>query len=473
MAPRLGIRSATTFSSMGLLIITAVSVLVLVGVVTALQRSMELVSRDTRSAALAGDIEVAVLMYQRLSNLLRVTAEPEIAEARSEVAERIEQLLVQLPLYQGVGEEQRLIGELSLAMSNYLQRRDELDATGIDLEEMVHLSSVPLDELLEILDSLREVNDLQVSTATTRALQANRLSIYFALGALTLLIAGSVVLSAGVQRYLLRPIVALRQAMEDFRQGDMSARGDDSQGALEICDLARMFNDMGSTLEQQRRAQIEFLGGVAHDLKNPLSTLKSGIYLLALEPSEPQRARMRIMLDSQIELLVRMVDDFLDSARIEAGELELRCMEFDARHLTTELVQAYAALVPRRKLVLDEPMDAPVRLNADPMRIEQVLRNLIGNAIKYSTEGDIVVRLTTEDEHVVLEVVDHGIGIPESEQSRIFLPFKRRELNAAPGVGLGLSVVRRIVQAHGGTIEVESQEGLGSTFRVRLPRGSP
>jgi signal transduction histidine kinase len=230
-----------------------------------------------------------------------------------------------------------------------------------------------------------------------------------------------------------------------------------------------MFNDMAISLSQQRKAQLTFLAGVAHDLKNPLSTLKTGMYTLEHEASEVRRGNTRATLDRQVDLLNRMVDDLLDATRIEAGQLELRWATFDLRRLVNDVVRLYVPTAPEHQITSRIP-DEPVMVEADGLRIEQVLRNLVSNAIKFSPYGGSVeVALERGSNEVALSVSDRGIGIPRDEHTSIFLPFRRRDLNVAPGAGLGLSVVRRIVSAHGGSIDVESEPGAGSTFRVRLP----
>jgi signal transduction histidine kinase len=177
------------------------------------------------------------------------------------------------------------------------------------------------------------------------------------------------------------------------------------------------------------------------------------------------------ILERQLGRLTRMVGDLLDASRIEAGELELNVEEVDLRKVAREVVELYAPTSPAHQVELEAP-EQPVRVRADPLRLEQVVSNLVSNAIKYAPEGGPVkVVVGVEGDEAVLAVKDRGVGIPPEEIPDLFLPFRRRAMtrNLAPGAGLGLSVVRRILQAHGGRIEVESVQGTGSTFRIRLP----
>ncbi len=450
------------FAAIGIIVVS-----ILVGTASVLERAIETVSRDTKSAAIADEIEVSAFEYQRLSNLLRITDEPEIVEAHAEVGSRLRELVTRATQYVGAAPEQRLIERLSAALSHYLRVRSEIDAETRDIEKLMRGSRPAFTELVSAVEALRDLNDVQAENARVRAQRAQGLSAMVGVTASVLLVVGFVLIGFGVRRYLARPVLALHGAVAAFRDGDLNVRGN-PHGARELAELARMFNEMAGRLAEQRRAQLEFLAGVAHDLKNPLTTLRNGLLMLEHERSETQRGRKRDVLDDQVALLARMIDDLLDATRIEAGELELRCVPFDLRNLVRNIVQMYAPTAPAHRIVARLP-PVPVYFVADPLRIEQVLRNLLSNAIKYSPGGSIDVRVDQDGASTVIEVTDSGYGIAPQDVSNIFLPFRRRNLNVASGAGLGLSVVRRIVVGHGGSIEVDSCVGKGSTFRVRLP----
>jgi signal transduction histidine kinase len=167
-----------------------------------------------------------------------------------------------------------------------------------------------------------------------------------------------------------------------------------------------------------------------------------------------------------------MIDDILDAARIEAGELSLSVRDHDLKESIAGLVAVYAHGSRRHDIELRTP-ESPVVVVVDPLRIEQAVGNLVSNAIKYSPAGGkIEVELRVERAEAVITVRDRGLGIPPEELPHIFEPF-RRGTDVATGAGLGLSVLHRIVTAHGGRVEVESEAGRGSTFRVRLPLRAP
>jgi signal transduction histidine kinase len=221
--------------------------------------------------------------------------------------------------------------------------------------------------------------------------------------------------------------------------------------------------------QRQRENQLAFLAGVAHDLRNPIAALKMAIHGLQAEQSEARRTRTLAILDRQMGHLARMIDDLLDATRIEAGRLELHLEDVNLRDVVENVVRLYAPTAPDHDVRVTAS-DAGVMVHADPFRLEQVLSNLLSNAIKFSPAGGAVeVRVEIEDAHAMLSVTDHGIGISPEVVSELFTPFRRHRPDVASGAGLGLSIVRRIVSAHGGSVDVESQPGSGATFRVRLP----
>ena len=176
------------------------------------------------------------------------------------------------------------------------------------------------------------------------------------------------------------------------------------------------------------------------------------------------------MLDRQLTRIERMLGDLIDTAKAEAGQLELRFEPCDARSLVRNVVELFESVSLGHVIETRLP-DEPVMIECDPLRIEQVVGNLVSNAIKYSPEASpILVALSTQRGDAMIDVVDHGIGISPDDRQRLFEPFRRGRAaqDGPPGVGLGLFVGRRIIEGHGGRIEVDSAPGRGSTFRIHL-----
>ncbi|HET7035140.1 MAG TPA: ATP-binding protein [Thermomicrobiaceae bacterium] len=248
------------------------------------------------------------------------------------------------------------------------------------------------------------------------------------------------------------------------------------RAALAI-DNARLYQ----AAQQALRYRDEFLSIASHELKTPLTTLKGYAQLLrrVLERQPEDAARLTRVVDElqqQMERFELLVTDLLDVSRIEQGHLELRPEPVELSELARRVLARFAqeGLVPSgHRLALDVP--EPIVGRWDAERLDQVLTNLISNAVKYSPGGgEVRVSLRERDGQAEVTVTDQGIGIPEQELSELFKPFMRgAAARLFPGTGLGLYISRNLVELHGGTIEAASRLGQGSRFTVRLPlRGS-
>lgn len=231
--------------------------------------------------------------------------------------------------------------------------------------------------------------------------------------------------------------------------------------------------------EEERRV---FVDTVAHDLKSPLQVIKSQAQLLRrrLRRNQPITDDVLETRLSQIEdSVVRstdMINEMLDASRLRSGEpLELMLEETDLAPLVTDAVDAYRRMSDRHNLVVDLP-DEPLIGMWDRPRIGRVLANLLSNAVRYSPEGgQITVTARREDDGedawAVVAVRDDGMGIPLADQAHVFEAYRRggNVEGSVRGTGIGLAGCKQITEQHGGTIELESVEGQGSTFTVRLP----
>lgn len=232
-------------------------------------------------------------------------------------------------------------------------------------------------------------------------------------------------------------------------------------------------------LLQQRddadKRKDEFLAMLAHELRNPLAPLRTGLQLLKLDPPPELVARTKATMERQITNLTRLIDDLLDVSRITRGKIVLRKNSVDVRQSISEGVSAAQPLATSKSLELHvEVPGEPVILAADPVRLEQIIGNLIGNAIKFTPAGgSIRVSLDVDGEWAVMRVRDTGAGIPPDQIDRVFDLFGQATVSidrGLGGLGIGLTVVRLIAELHGGTANIFSEgEGLGTEAVVRLP----
>ncbi|MEZ4388797.1 MAG: HAMP domain-containing sensor histidine kinase [Candidatus Krumholzibacteriia bacterium] len=235
--------------------------------------------------------------------------------------------------------------------------------------------------------------------------------------------------------------------------------------------------DPDDTAREAQRAEFQSL--VAHDLRSPLAVIQGYAGLLATGLSGPLNGDQREFvagIELKIEELVRLLDDFLDYQRLEAGALALRRESVGLADLAAQLVEEYAGRAARRGQVLSLDLDgSDLSLDADPLRVRQILDNLLCNAVKYADEGTwIRIGGRRVGQDVELTVADGGPGVPAAELAVLFRPYGRGSLaGRASGTGLGLLVVQRLVECHGGRIAVESPAGAGLRFVVTLPQIGP
>ncbi len=257
-----------------------------------------------------------------------------------------------------------------------------------------------------------------------------------------------------------------------YTAGDLTLAQDLARRCALAVDNARLYQDA----QQAIRARDEFLSVAAHELKTPITSLRGFAQVTirqiqkegSLDPIRIQRALQ--VIDHQSDKLTRLVVQLLDVSRIQAGRLVLYREQAELSNLVAGVVASAQAATSKHNLVLHTPASAWAMV--DPIRLEQVVTNLVDNAIKYSPEGgDIEVDLRiAEVEGVRLSVRDHGIGIPPQYRSRVFDRFYQvDDGSCAGGMGLGLYISRHIVELHGGKIEVDGPSDGGTRFVVKLP----
>jgi signal transduction histidine kinase/CheY-like chemotaxis protein len=221
------------------------------------------------------------------------------------------------------------------------------------------------------------------------------------------------------------------------------------------------------------QARTQFLANMSHEIRTPLNGLL-GMLALALDGPLPAQQRQQLMIahDSG-RMLVELLNDVLDLSKFEFGQLELERTPFDLANLVEEAASLLSQnAAPGVELSCLIAPDLPGEVIGDPLRVRQILNNLLSNALKFTRHGRVDVRLTALADGILLEVRDTGIGIAPEALSRIFQPFTQAEAGISRkfgGTGLGLTLTRRLCEAMQGTLEVHSQPGLGSRFSVRLP----
>ncbi|MEU4523282.1 HAMP domain-containing sensor histidine kinase [Amycolatopsis sp. NPDC024027] len=279
----------------------------------------------------------------------------------------------------------------------------------------------------------------------------------------------AVALTALVARRLSRPLRALTEAAQQDRPAPVKSRD-------EVGYLAAAFNDLTARrerIEEQRKAMVS---DIAHELRNPLNVIRG-----RLEAAEDghlpfDRALSGSLLEETV-LLQHIVDDLQDLAAADAGQLRLHPEPLDAAELAGHVATAHADRAAAGGVTLTVEALGEATLPADPVRLRQVVGNLVTNAIRHTPPGGrVTIRISSTVDEVMLAVADTGSGIAAEDLPHVFDRFWRAEKSRSRqtgGSGLGLAIVRHLVAAHGGTVTVESEVDAGSTFTVRLPKADP
>lgn len=238
--------------------------------------------------------------------------------------------------------------------------------------------------------------------------------------------------------------------------------------------LAYIFRDVTREVENERM-KADFHSMIAHDLRSPMSVIQGYVSLMASGKTGEVNATQAEFLESvnrKITEMTALLNDFLDMSKMDAGFVNLKCQDLDLGELIGEVVADLSPMADSRDIELRVDLAAgPVDIHADPLRLTQILRNIISNAIKYNVEaGWIRVTVTAGDGYARVGVADGGIGMSEDELRVLFQPYTRGATQRTiKGVGLGVVIVKKLVEAHGGEVSVVSEPGRGSLFSFTLP----
>lgn len=225
--------------------------------------------------------------------------------------------------------------------------------------------------------------------------------------------------------------------------------------------------------EAASRAKSAFLAAMSHELRTPLSGVIGYAQILQADPrlAPDQQERLQIVQHSG-EHLLRMINDVLDLAKIEAGRIELHAEDFSLANLLHDIAASHAPAAARKGLAfaLEPDPDLPGHVRGDPLKLRQVLDNLLGNALKFTSLGGVTLRVRRDGDRLAFAVSDTGPGIAPGDQARLFQPFERAGPRGdIPGTGLGLAISRVLVERMGGALTLDSAPGRGSTFAFAVP----
>jgi len=297
--------------------------------------------------------------------------------------------------------------------------------------------------------------------------------------ALALLLATAIAITGGffLIRSSLKPLDHMAVRAQRITSRNLHERMPVHHTGDELQELSISLNRMIERLEEAFHHIRRFSADVSHELRTPLTIMRGELESVVQNPIIDSEAREALgaVLEETVRLS-KIVDQLLIMSRLDAGEAFVEVSRFDFSELVKSTVEHMRLLAEEKKLSVKVEAADPVHVEGDPSRLQQVVVNLLDNAIKYTPEnGSVSVKVCAEADKAVLTVADSGIGISQEAQAHIFERFYRTDKARSRqmgGTGLGLSIVKSIGVAHGGLVSVQSAEGYGSTFRFEIPRSA-
>ena len=289
-----------------------------------------------------------------------------------------------------------------------------------------------------------------------------------------------------LKNWLTDPIRELTQAADDISKGDLSRRININTGGIEIDELAANMNQMAMKLDEDFRrikrmekVRSEFLGNVTHELKTPISSISGYIETLLEGAIKDENVNLGFLERSleNVKRLEELVTDLVEISRIETGELRMNFEYFNIHDLLNDLFKDAHQRNSNKNLKIQlEVPDKKLFIYGDKSRLDQVIANLLSNAMRYTDQGQIRIKVMRRDNELIFSIRDTGIGISRKALSRIFERFYRTDKardRRKGGTGLGLAISKHIIEAHGSHIYVDSLKGKGSTFSFGITTISP
>ena len=367
-----------------------------------------------------------------------------------------------------------IVNEYNQNLANWTSNHDIPDSLKTSFEQDVIFEG-------ESFGTISIVWDASVQRQTVRD-HVQKIWLY-TIAAFTLI---AIIVMLVVMRLVIAPIRAIHNKLVEI-QTDQHGEPIKVQAARELDELADTVNELGSLielkharekeLEETSRSKSEFLANMSHELRTPMNGVLGMLNLLSKTVLDTSQSDCVDTAVSSGKNLLNLINDILDFSKMEAGRLEFESIDFNLLALVEDTCSALAtqAHTKNLELVTDLDFTIPVMVNGDPTRLRQILTNLMGNAIKFTTEGQIIMRTKYIDPEagvVSFELQDSGVGIEESAIDAIFESFAQADGSTTRkfgGTGLGLSISRQLVEGLGGEIVVTSEPGKGSTFSFSIP----
>jgi len=427
-------RSFLVFAAVLAIIGTAVAIALIV-LTTNVHRAAQEVGVEVESLRIGEELELGLIS-------LREDSDPLVREATESM---VRSQLAEAASYMGSTEEQAILADLVRQVDQYADALHSAVAGGGPPGQVRDDTRPAFESAFRLARQWMRLNVEQGRAAERTAARWSEIADLVGVAAILLLVVGLGGVTWWLQRRTFQPALQLAGAIARYTRGDRTARASE-QDPEEFRTIARGFNDMAQTLERQRADQLAFLGGVAHDIRNPLNIISMAVH------DAPNETRAEVA--TQVARIAHLASDLLDYAKpwkLAPARLDL------AAH-----VRGAAARLPA--VSFGAGLDAAPALEADPRRLEQALANLFENA--RAAAAHVHVDAEARPGAVLLHVCDDGPGVPAEIRARLFEPFASR---SPGGTGLGLAIVARVMDAHGGSVALTERAPWNTCFTLTFP----
>jgi signal transduction histidine kinase len=442
--------------------------LILAGALFMISQRLELynirILLDSRSKETALSLTNTILEQHRTDLLWSLTGGENLKKDKTNTLDALRRIIDNLDISATTADEERLIDEIEDRFHDYADARSRIPQAS-----SAALTSVT-NTLLQAAEKLWNYNNTQMNA--TIASQEKLFSFMHRWLVVLSILVAFVIVSGSVEltRRVIRPVVELSHAAVRFRQGDFGVRTrifyNDELGSL-----SRLFNEMAGNIELREKSRHEFIAALFHDIKNPLVNIGAILRLLHRKSLSPEESRVWLeRMLRETDRIEDIIQDITDTVQVETGRLTLQTAELDLSRLVEDVHAEQSAIITHHHLLYEREGTGMVL--GDRRRLERVITNLLSNAVKYSPEGTTVtLRVSHCEGRAVFSVTDQGVGISPEDQKTLFQPFGRlaHTRTMAHGSGLGLYIVKKIIEAHGGSIRLVSSPGQGTTVEIALP----
>ncbi|MDR7856539.1 HAMP domain-containing sensor histidine kinase [Tissierella sp.] len=295
---------------------------------------------------------------------------------------------------------------------------------------------------------------------------------FFVSAILTVLL--GLIISTILSRSLTRPLLKIRDTATEIRKGNLNKKSNVNTNTIEILELSDSINYLGETLARQENIRKKYASNISHELRTPLTTLKSHLEAIMDGVWDPNEEHLDILM-KEIDRLSNLVDDLKDSFRAEELEFVLNKTRFNISNELNDIIMSFIPLYNKKGFAIESSIEDHIEIIMDKDKLKQIMYNLLFNSIKYlDKDGKVLLELIKDKNNVIIRVIDNGIGIEKKDLPFVFDRFYRSDISKnkdTNGTGLGLSIVKSIVEAHNGTISIESIYGEVTKVSITLPLG--